>query len=63
MAIVHADEPGECPDPLSTPDPHLSGLCARNFTSGPAAGKFCWERQPDFSAFRDSSFGHGILEV
>ncbi|XP_031477087.1 purple acid phosphatase 15 isoform X2 [Nymphaea colorata] len=63
MAIVHADEPGECPDPLSTPDPHLSGLCALNFTAGPAAGQFCWDRQPDFSAFRDSSFGHGILEV
>ncbi|KAE8675159.1 Purple acid phosphatase 15 [Hibiscus syriacus] len=27
-----------------------------------AAGNFCWDRQPDFSAFRKSSFGHGILE-
>ncbi|KAJ4728474.1 Purple acid phosphatase [Melia azedarach] len=26
-------------------------------------GKFCWDRQPDYSAFRESSFGHGILEV
>ncbi|XP_043722366.1 purple acid phosphatase 15-like isoform X2 [Telopea speciosissima] len=63
MAITHADEPGNCPDPLSTPDKHMSGFCAFNFTSGPAAGKFCWDRQPDYSAYRESSFGHGILEV
>ncbi|KAK9183463.1 hypothetical protein WN944_026615 [Citrus x changshan-huyou] len=30
---------------------------------GPAAGKFCGDRQPDYSAFRESSFGHGILEI
>ncbi|KAM5563075.1 purple acid phosphatase 15 [Rosa sericea] len=60
MAIQHADEPGLCPTPSA--DEYL-GMCARNFTSGPAAGKFCWDRQPDYSAFRESSFGHGILEV
>ncbi|KAL5711705.1 Purple acid phosphatase 15 [Ranunculus cassubicifolius] len=62
MAIKHADEPGHCPDPSTTPD-DLGGFCALNFTSGPAKGKFCWDRQPDHSAYRESSFGHGILEV
>lgn len=63
MAITHADEPGNCPEPSTTPDDFMGGFCAFNFTSGPAAGKFCWDRQPDYSAFRESSFGHGILEV
>ncbi|OMO90735.1 hypothetical protein CCACVL1_07306 [Corchorus capsularis] len=63
MAIEHADEPGNCPEPSSTYDVYMGGFCATNFTSGPAAGKFCWDRQPDYSAFRESSFGHGILEV
>ncbi|CAH9080130.1 unnamed protein product [Cuscuta europaea] len=63
MAISHADEPGNCPNPRSTPDVFMGGFCAYNFTSGPAAGKFCWDQQPEFSAYRDSSFGHGILEV
>ncbi|KAL8139125.1 hypothetical protein V2J09_005126 [Rumex salicifolius] len=63
MAIKHADEPGNCPDPSSTPDEHIGGFCAANFTNGPAAGKFCWDHQPDFSAYREASFGHGILEV
>ena len=63
MAITHADEPGNCPEPSTTPDKFMGGFCAFNFTSGPAAGKFCWDRQPDYSAYRESSFGHGILEV
>lgn len=63
MAIRFADEPGHCPDPSSTPDPLTGGFCASNFSVGPAVGKFCWDRQPDYSAFRESSFGHGILEV
>ncbi|KAK1381258.1 Purple acid phosphatase [Heracleum sosnowskyi] len=63
MAIKHADEPGNCPEPSTTPDKFMGGFCAYNFTSGPAAGKFCWDRQPEFSAYRESSFGHGILEV
>ncbi|KAJ8899421.1 hypothetical protein K2173_018395 [Erythroxylum novogranatense] len=63
MAIKHADEPGNCPEPSDTPDPFMAGFCATNFTTGPAAGKFCWDRQPDYSALRESSFGHGILEV
>ncbi|KAF5193406.1 Purple acid phosphatase [Thalictrum thalictroides] len=63
MATKHADDPGECPDPSTTPDEYMGGFCAMNFTSGPAKGKFCWDRQPDYSAYRESSFGHGILEV
>ncbi|KAJ0035289.1 hypothetical protein Pint_25438 [Pistacia integerrima] len=63
MAITYADEDGNCPKPSSTTDKILGGFCAFNFTSGPAAGKFCWDRQPDYSAYRESSFGHGILEV
>ncbi|KAK2642468.1 hypothetical protein Ddye_024231 [Dipteronia dyeriana] len=41
----------------------MGGFYAFNFTSRPAAGKFYWDRQPDYSAFRESSFGHVILEV
>lgn len=63
MATSHADEAGNCPEPSSTPDKIMGGYCAFNFTSGPAAAQFCWDRQPDYSAFRESSFGHGILEV
>ncbi|TMX03589.1 hypothetical protein EJD97_015703 [Solanum chilense] len=63
MAIEHADEPGKCPEPSSTPDKFMGGFCAYNFTSGPAAGNICWDQQPEYSAYRESSFGHGILEV
>ncbi|KAM3708568.1 hypothetical protein ACJW31_02G106000 [Castanea mollissima] len=63
MAIAHADEAGNCPEPSTTPDEYMGGYCAFNFTSGPAEGKFCWDWQPDYSAYRESSFGHGILEV
>ncbi|XP_060179387.1 purple acid phosphatase 15-like isoform X1 [Lycium barbarum] len=63
MAIEHADEPGRCPKPANTPDKFMGGYCAHNFTSGPAAGNFCWDQQPEYSAYRESSFGHGILEV
>uniref|UniRef100_A0A7N0UQJ6 Purple acid phosphatase n=1 Tax=Kalanchoe fedtschenkoi TaxID=63787 RepID=A0A7N0UQJ6_KALFE len=63
MASSHADEPGNCPDPADTPDSIMGGFCGFNFTSGPAEGKFCWDRQPEYSAYRENSFGHGILEV
>ncbi|XP_047319314.1 purple acid phosphatase 15-like [Impatiens glandulifera] len=63
MSIPHADDPGNCPDPLDTVDSIMGGLCSSNFTTGPAAGMFCWDRQPEFSAYRETSFGHGILEV
>lgn len=66
LTLIHADDEGGCPDPLKTPDQNfadISGYCGFNFTSGTAAGKFCWDRQPDWSAFRDSSFGHGMIEV
>lgn len=63
MAVDHVDDPGNCPEPSTTPDAFMGGFCAYNFTSGPATGKFCWDQQPDYSAYRESSFGHGILEV
>lgn len=63
IAIEHADEPGNCPDPSATPYNYIGGFCAFNFTSGPAAGQFCWDEQPDYSAYRESSFGYGILEI
>ncbi|XWS76088.1 hypothetical protein CRYUN_Cryun01aG0147100 [Craigia yunnanensis] len=59
MAIEHADAPGNCPEPSSTYDVSMGGFCPTNFTSSPAAGKFCWDQQPDYSALRESSFGHG----
>jgi acid phosphatase type 7 len=60
--IDHADDPGKCPSPGDN-RPEFGSVCHLNFTSGPAKGKFCWDRQPEWSAFRESSFGHGILEV
>lgn len=60
--VDFADDPGKCPSPGDNV-PEMGGSCPLNFTSGPAKGKFCWDRQPDWSAFRESSFGHGILEV
>lgn len=60
--IDHADDPGKCPS-QSDNVPEFGGVCHLNFSSGPAKGKFCWEKQPEWSAFRESSFGHGILEV
>jgi len=62
LAIPHADTKGNCPQPMRTPDrgfAYLSGYCGFNFTNG----KFCWDKQPVWSAWRDSSFGHGIIEV
>ncbi|XP_010440539.1 PREDICTED: purple acid phosphatase 23-like isoform X1 [Camelina sativa] len=60
--VDFADDPGKCPSPGDN-IPEIGGSCPLNFTSGSAKGKFCWDRQPDWSAFRESSFGHGILEV
>ncbi|KAH6834598.1 purple acid phosphatase 23 [Perilla frutescens var. hirtella] len=60
--VDHADEPGNCPSP-SDNVPEFGSVCHMNFSSGPARGKFCWDRQPEWSAYRESSFGHGILEV
>ncbi|KAJ4881631.1 purple acid phosphatase 23 [Raphanus sativus] len=60
--VDFADDPGKCPSPGDNV-PEIGGSCPLNFTSGPAKDKFCWDRQPDWSAFRESSFGHGILEV
>eukprot|EP00250_Pteridium_aquilinum_P009915 c19024_g1_i1 orf=45-1793(+) len=60
--VAHADDYGQCPSPEDN-IPEFGGICPFNFTTGPASGKYCWDTQPDWSALRDSSFGHGILEV
>ncbi|KAG9151045.1 hypothetical protein Leryth_027239 [Lithospermum erythrorhizon] len=60
--VEHADDPGKCPS-ASDNVPEFGSVCHLNFTSGPAKGKFCWDAQPEWSAYRESSFGHGILEV
>ncbi|CAA3021923.1 purple acid phosphatase 23 [Olea europaea subsp. europaea] len=59
--VDHADDPGKCPS-ASDNIPECGGVCHMNFSFGPAKGKFCWDRQPEWSAYRESSFGHGILE-
>ncbi|XP_039050914.1 purple acid phosphatase 15-like [Hibiscus syriacus] len=63
LALEHADEPGNCPVSSNITDGFMGGFCGFNFTSGPAAGNFCWNEQPGYSAYRESSFGYGILEV
>ncbi|MCO5577886.1 hypothetical protein L7F22_031721 [Adiantum nelumboides] len=60
--VVHADDDGQCPTPLDS-IPEFGEICPFDFTTGPAAGKYCWDTQPEWSAFREGSFGHGILEV
>ncbi|KZV34852.1 hypothetical protein F511_00754 [Dorcoceras hygrometricum] len=60
--VDHADEPGMCPSAQDN-IPEIGGVCHMNFSSGPAKGRFCWDTQPEWSAYRESSFGHGILEV
>lgn len=60
--VDFADEPGKCPS-AGDNIPEFGRLCHLNYSSGPAKGKFCWNMQPEWSAFRESSFGHGILEV
>lgn len=62
VEVDFADDPGKCPA-AGDNIPEFGGVCHINFTSGAAKGKFCWEKQPEWSAFRESSFGHGILEV
>ncbi|KAK8709468.1 hypothetical protein V6N13_060483 [Hibiscus sabdariffa] len=63
LTLEHSDEPGNCPVPCNTTDGFMGGFCGFNFTSGPAAGNFCWSEQPEYSAYREGSFGYGILEV
>ncbi|KAK8957048.1 Purple acid phosphatase 23 [Platanthera zijinensis] len=60
--VDHADDPGKCPSQNDN-IPEFGGVCHINFSSGSAKGKFCWDQQPEWSAFRESSFGHGILEM
>lgn len=47
---VHASRP-PCPNPC------------RCYTYQPELGGFCWNRQPPFSAVRESTFGAGVLRL
>lgn len=60
--VDFADDSGKCPS-AGDNIPEFGGVCHLNFSSGPAKGQFCWNKQPEWSAYRESSFGHGILEV
>jgi hypothetical protein len=60
-SLPHADEPNQCPKGRNGDD--IGGYCGFPFTSGPAAGQYCWDSQPEWSAFRETSFGHGIINV
>lgn len=60
--VDFADDPGKCPS-ANDNLPEFGNICHLNFSSGPAKGNFCWSKQPEWGAFRESSFGHGILEV
>ncbi|KAI4372799.1 hypothetical protein MLD38_010987 [Melastoma candidum] len=60
--VDFADDPDKCPSPQDNL-PEFGGICPSNFTFGPAKGSYCWNKQPEWSAYRESSFGHGILEV
>lgn len=62
VVVDFADDPGKCPSAAAN-IPEFGGTCHLNFSSGPAKGQFCWNKQPEWSAYRESSFGHGILEV
>ncbi|KAI8468926.1 MAG: Metallo-dependent phosphatase-like protein [Monoraphidium minutum] len=35
----------------------------RCFTRQKALGGYCWDRQPDFSAYRQPAYGHGLLNL
>ncbi|KAL4306456.1 purple acid phosphatase 23-like isoform X1 [Arachis ipaensis] len=59
--VDHDDDPGKCPSPGDN-IPEIGLVCHLNFSSSPAKGNFCWSKQPEWSTFRESSFGHGILE-
>ncbi|CAH2059741.1 unnamed protein product [Thlaspi arvense] len=60
LETEHVDDPGNCPD-HSQRNPF--GSCGFNSTLGPVNDEFCPVNQPEYSAYRESSFGFGMLEV
>ncbi|XP_010469546.1 PREDICTED: purple acid phosphatase 13-like [Camelina sativa] len=60
LDIEHVDDPGNCPDPSQNYSCRASGF---NFTLEPISDEICPVKQPDYSAYRESSFGFGMLEV
>ncbi|CAM6083935.1 unnamed protein product [Calypogeia fissa] len=63
FSLPHADEPNQCPKHPEKGGDDIGGYCGFRFDSGPAAGQYCWDRQPEWSAMRETSFGHGIINV
>ncbi|XP_010522401.1 PREDICTED: LOW QUALITY PROTEIN: purple acid phosphatase 13 [Tarenaya hassleriana] len=61
LEVEHADDgPGNCSVLCE-----ICGerFCSSNFMPWPENGASCPDRQPDYSAYRESSFGFGMLEV
>lgn len=52
LETQHVDDPGNCPDPSQN-----------YFTLEPVNNETCPVKQPEYSAYRESSFGFGMLEV
>jgi hypothetical protein len=60
LETQHVDDPGNIPDPSQNYSCRSSGL---NSTLEPVKDETCPVKQPEYSAYRESSFGFGILEV
>ncbi|KAG2296695.1 hypothetical protein Bca52824_043364, partial [Brassica carinata] len=60
LETEHVDDPGNCPDHSQR---NSVGSCSFDFTLGPVNDELCPLNQPDYSAYRESSFGIGMLEV
>ena len=57
-----ADTPGDCPLPNATvPKYQPGGFCPVYNYPGGANNGFCATSQPSWSAFREPTYGHGIL--
>ena len=54
---TYADEPGQCPTPSVPSYQQAGGFCPVY----PYNGSLCASSQPAWSAFREPSYGHGVL--
>lgn len=60
--INDAPTPGYCADPKANYGfPSYQPLRCFSFEND--YGGFCWNQQPPWSAYREPSFGHGVLEI
>lgn len=60
-AVMYAAVGGACWAVWSTTDPPIPPLAPLSLTS--QDGQFCPDSQPEWSAFREASFGFGVLEI